>query len=346
MTPLFKVMLLSCIVVNGLSIKKEECVPCDTLFSKLKPSGEHGKFSQEIVMTERGEPKTGTTIQYVRATAALVHACDYLKELFGVQSCTFKDEGSFSSIIFEPEIGRSEAKCPCENIEKVSISIGEHSKHRIPVVDNCPFSHVNDIDFRFNDEDTNICTFADGTQVKNLNELWTCVHESNCKINDKSTQMAVFRDPRTSIVSTFYYIKKRKDWDIGDLDTFVMNKLELMCQWLVIRYILFTGIMADQSVEFWYDEITEDLLNWNYHWFYTVGLQLPYHIVNDITKTNYSSHIDFHPGEHNVRSNSVRRFEDEVSEHIVEFSNEVLRKWLPPVLLERFGVTPVAMEHK
>ena len=50
--------------------------------------------------------------------------------------------------------------------------------------------------------------------------------------------------------------------------------------------------------------------------------------------------IDLHPGEKPRNDSGARRFEDEVSPEIVMMANDVLRAWLPAVLLDRLGVTP------
>lgn len=64
----------------------EPCPPCDLLFSKLETSESGGKLSQFVKVQERGEPKSGTGIMYSWATAALIHACDYLQEVFGEET--------------------------------------------------------------------------------------------------------------------------------------------------------------------------------------------------------------------------------------------------------------------
>lgn len=62
------------------------CPPCELLFSKLERTGRYGKLAQDIMVQERGEPKSGTGIMYSWALAALMHACDYLEELFGEET--------------------------------------------------------------------------------------------------------------------------------------------------------------------------------------------------------------------------------------------------------------------
>ena len=59
------------------------CPPCELLFSKLERTGSNGKLAQDVRVQERGEPKSGTGLSYDWARAALLHACDYLEELFG-----------------------------------------------------------------------------------------------------------------------------------------------------------------------------------------------------------------------------------------------------------------------
>lgn len=88
-------LLLCCLAVREVSSKRndprvsepavpeEPCTPCDVLFSKLERTGTDGKLSQDIRVQERGEPKSGTGLAFFWASAALMNACDYLKDQFG-----------------------------------------------------------------------------------------------------------------------------------------------------------------------------------------------------------------------------------------------------------------------
>lgn len=226
-------------------------------------------------------------------------------------------------------------------------------KHTLPVDDTCAFSHGRGMGLGL----TQIyekpreppCIFADGSHVNNGEELWQCMQEADCDINDDWLQMAVFRDPRPAVVSSFYHVQVHgeygKDTDFGDLDAFVARELPNVCQWLAVRYTLFAGILGENSSEFWYEEAMVDPLDWHYQWYFAVGLQLPFHVVEataaaavaDDLKIHHKD-IDLHPGQEEKPEEGSRRFEDEVSPEAVEGANDVLRTWLPPVLLERFGV--------
>lgn len=95
------VMLVSCLAVNRVSVLhalpqnleaehiEEACPPCELLFSKLETTGRGKKLSQQVNVQQRGEPKSGTVIMYSWARAALIHACNYLKEHFGEESYGF-----------------------------------------------------------------------------------------------------------------------------------------------------------------------------------------------------------------------------------------------------------------
>lgn len=215
------------------------------------------------------------------------------------------------------------------------------NKHELPVRRNCAFSHTRGIQMK------SPCTFVDGTPVRTLDELWRCIHESNCDITDNWLQMGVYRDPRPAVVSTFYHLEVHSDMHLGNLDDYVIKELPIFCQWLAVRYILFSGILAAQSMVFWYNDVTGDPLEWHHNWFHAVGLQLPSHIVEATSKAAVADdlgfphkYIDRHPGETNKTQPGARQFEDEVSPEILELADDVLRTWLPPVLLERFGVVP------
>ena len=135
--------------------------------------------------------------------------------------------------------------------------------------------------------------------------------------------------------------------DLGNLEVFVGQQLPILCQWLSIRYFLFSGFLPRLSVEVWYDDALTDSLAWHYRWFDAIGLQLPSRAVealaeaasaNDLGFNN--KYVDLHPGGAPRIGKSLRKFEDEVAPEVLEIVDEVLRVWLPPVLLEKLGVTP------
>lgn len=114
--------------------------------------------------------------------------------------------------------------------------------------------------------------------------------------------------------------------------------------------MLFPGILADQSMEFWYDDATDKPLSRHYHWFYLIDLQLPLHVVqttaeaasaDDLVVGFYHKRVDEHPGGQ-ARKNvtGVRRFEHDVCRDGFEHADAVLRTRLSPLLLERFDVVP------
>ena len=232
---------------------------------------------------------------------------------------------------------------------RVTIVLTKQSKHTLPVDPSCAYSHKGGMDLAGVDRyiGKTACNFADGSKVENRDDLWFCMHRANCAINDDWTQMAVFRDPRPAVVSSYYHREVHGSKHHGDLGAFVSRELPVLCQWLAIRYMLFCGLLSHQSMAFWYEDVMSDPLRWHYHWFYSVGLQLPAHIVQAITNAAVADKlgfrhkdIDLHPGEKPRNDSGARRFEDEVSPEIVMMANDVLRAWLPAVLLDRLGVTP------
>ena len=177
--------------------------------------------------------------------------------------------------------------------------------------------------------------------------MWRCMQKAKCELNDDWLQMAVFRDPRPMVVSSYYHRKVQGNKHLGELDDFVAEELPILCQWVAIRYMLFRGSLAHQSMEFWYDDVVSDPLQFHYRWFYLIGLQLPPHVVQATTRAAAADHlgfphkdIDVHPGEKPRNDSGVRRFENEVSPELFEMANDVLRVWLPHFLLDRLGITP------
>lgn len=232
---------------------------------------------------------------------------------------------------------------------RVTIVLSKFHKHTLPVDPSCAYSHSDGMDLVIVDEHLGktACRFADGSNVENKDDLWRCMHEANCRINDDWLQMSVFRDPRPAVVSSYFHRQVQGSKHVGMLEDFIARELPILCQWLAIRYILFVGLIPTQSMSFWYNEAIADPLEWHYHWFSSIGLQLPPHFVLATANSAVADDlgfrhkdIDVHPGETPMTKPGIRRFEDEVSPAIVQVADAVLRVWLPPVLLERFGVAP------
>ena len=80
--------------------------------------------------------------------------------------------------------------------------------------------------------------------------------EADCDIVDDWLLMVVLRNPRTVVVSGYFNRKVHANDDespnLGMLGEFVKEELPLVCQWVAIRYILFSGLLLHQSTEFWY----------------------------------------------------------------------------------------------
>ena len=217
----------------------------------------------------------------------------------------------------------------------------------LPVEDSCAYSHGGGMDVgRADKHGKTACVFADGSKVDNLNDLWRCVREAKCETNDDWLQMAVFRDPRPTVVSSYYHRQVQGNTHIGTLEAFVASELPYLCQWLSIRYMLFRGSLAHQSVEFWYEDVLSNPLRFHYDWFYSIGLQLPPHVVlatsnaADADQLGFKhKDVDIHPGETHVNDSGARRFEDEVSPELAERANAVLRMWLPSSILEMLDVS-------
>lgn len=234
---------------------------------------------------------------------------------------------------------------------RVSIELSDFDKHTLPVRRDCAYSHGRGIDFGLIHssmiDNKNACEFGDGRRLMSSNELWQCMHEAECGIVDDWLQMAVFRDPRPTVVSSYFHLKRLAKMDLPSLEEFVAQKLPITCQWLAVRYNLFSGSLLHQSTEFWYGNALADPLRWHHRWFDMVGLQLPFSLVNDTANgaVNYDftfnrKHIDEHPGGEAGQEAGARRFEHQVSTEVRNTADDVLRVWLPPVLLAQLGVAP------
>lgn len=85
-----------------------------------------------------------------------------------------------------------------------------------------------------------------------------------------------------------------------------------------------------------------DPLAWHYRWLASVGLQMPAEVVKGAASAAArhdfifpSKGVDEHPG---GNASERRSYRDEISAVTLAGFDDVLRTWLPPVLLARLGV--------
>lgn len=124
------------------------------------------------------------------------------------------------------------------------------------------------------------------------------------------------------------------------VDQYMWDNLPRICQWIALRHILFEGLLAKQSSTSWYEDSISDPVGWHFEWTHFAGLQLPATAVENIAQTSIDGalhFIDEHPG--GQKASTERTWKNEVSVDVVDGVDEILRAFLPPVLLARWGVT-------
>lgn len=213
----------------------------------------------------------------------------------------------------------------------------------MPVVNDCPWQHIDGVS-----PETPGCGTFDGRPVQNYEDVAACVQASPCRINDHRLQMLVLRDPRAVVVSSFYYLKTHKVYTARvppseGVDKFAVRMLPTICRFVHIRYLVLLERMGDKTVEFMYDQSLADPLEWHRRWLSSVGLNLPDSVVRHATDTALSGDYKFaakgrdkHPG--GVKTMPSRSYETEVGPEVRAKLDDICRLWLPPVLLEKFGV--------
>lgn len=185
-------------------------------------------------------------------------------------------------------------------------------------------------------------------------DLWKCVEDADCSFDDDRLQMAVLRDPRAVTVSAYFQLLRQESPRIDEerqtfqsVDTFFQIHLKFVCMWISIRYLLFTVFMADRSAVFWYDEAVADPVDWHRRYLAFVGVHVPADEVVGMARSaggggsilGYPSKgIDAHPGGVDEAATSARTFRDELSGESLAMMDDVLRQWLPPVILARLDL--------
>lgn len=166
------------------------------------------------------------------------------------------------------------------------------------------------------------------------------------------------RSPQAVAVSTYFWVRTHADQERiqghpalnQTLDESMLEILASVCRWTTVRHIIFSGFLSESSTVFWYEDAKADPLEWHYRWTHMAGLRLPTSWVEDIAglsgKGAWSAMtmgVNPHPGGRNASVD--RTWKDEVSPEIWDDMDDVLRRWLPPALLARFGVPPFPPEH-
>lgn len=225
----------------------------------------------------------------------------------------------------------------------VSVKISSLLKHDLPVSSECPWQHVDGVT-----GEGRGCTTVGDRGVRNHQETAKCFRDSPCDVVDSRIQMLVLRDPRAAVVSMYYYGKKNPGMSgqpkIGEsVESFALRMLPTICGYVHLRYLLLSEAMPDKTVEFVYDESLMCPFGWHKRFLSLLGLAPPLPVIRNATDSALrnsfefmSKGIDTHPG--GTAVGPTRSFEDEISAEVKGRLDDLCRIWLPPVLLEKFGI--------
>lgn len=162
--------------------------------------------------------------------------------------------------------------------------------------------------------------------------------------------MAVFRDPRAGVVSTYYHMERTDNPDFRvkeTVDHFALRMLPILCQWITVRFMLFEGMMGEtgRSISFWYHETLADPLLWHQQLFEFVGLRMPMSVVEAATdaalrqKYHFESSPTFNAHPSGKPASSNRTYLDEIKPETSDEMDNIVRAWLPPLLRAKLGIS-------
>lgn len=226
----------------------------------------------------------------------------------------------------------------------MTITIVNYSKHTLPVEADCNWSHGGGI-AKINSK--SCARRHGGESPSNKAELWKCVQHSACRLTDERLQMAVMRDPRAVAVSTYFHLLRVHPASVHALsaDEFVLALLPTVCQWVSIRYLLFSELLVNTSKMFWYDDAKANPMEWHQQLLSFVGLRVPDGVVSmaaDAAEQGGhilgfpSKGVDKHEG--GLKATEDRLSTDEVTATTLKKMDAVLRLWFPAAVLKQLGV--------
>ena len=91
---------------------------------------------------------------------------------------------------------------------------------------------------------------------------------------------------------------------------------------------------------FWFEDTVNNPLKWHLQWMSFTGVQLPATMLDWMAQAAVergSHYLNAHIGGQKASAN--RTWIDEVGADVVNGVDDILRAYLPPVLLARWGVT-------
>lgn len=212
----------------------------------------------------------------------------------------------------------------------------------LPANKGCRWSHKTGIDER------RPCTFQNGSAPAGYDDLVRCMQEAACNITDSRDQMAVLRDPRAVAVSTYYYLDFFRKVPSETVDEFVLSAFPVVCQWMMLRYILFGGTMFDQrTISFWYQDTLTDPVSWHRQLHNFVGLQLPESVAKAVSNATMQRQASFrwnriskHHG--GFEATRKRSYVNEIKAETSLRLDEMLVSCTPPALRSRFNISESA----
>lgn len=227
---------------------------------------------------------------------------------------------------------------------RVSITISHLSKHNMPVSKKCPWRHIDGIT-----TENAGCTTVNGRPLQNWEDTLNCLQKSGCHVTDDRLQMLVLRDPRAVVVSSYFYLKihhkgpaRLKSHE--SVNIYALKMLPTICRFVHLRYELLKEQRPNTTFDSYFNETLADPHGWHQRWFSYVGLHLPESVVHQAADTAVRQDfaftpkgIDTHQGGKNATAK--RTYENEISPLVKKQLDDICRLWLPPVLLDKFGVS-------
>lgn len=174
------------------------------------------------------------------------------------------------------------------------------------------------------------------------------MQEAACELPGEERFIAVFRDPRPVVVSTYFHMKLHDNPNLRpneNIDDFAQRMLPTLCQWITLRFLLFEGMMGEtgRSISYWYHETQANPLRWYQQLYEFVGLRLPISVIEAATDAALRQDFQFRGPEQNQHPSGKppsanRTYVDEVKSETREKMDEIVRMWLPPLLRAKLGI--------
>ncbi|CAM9698312.1 unnamed protein product [Choristocarpus tenellus] len=221
--------------------------------------------------------------------------------------------------------------------------MGGYDKHELPLGLDCNMTYWSRFTSARTDPPSYPCPDVTNVTIPEVkNKFLACLDKSlgkrGCSIVDKSSQLAIIRDPRAAATSLYFMERNHNGRDAQvELNSYVFSLLSNYCQRTMVRNLLFGTVLRSESLVLFYEDVLSDQSMFFHQVISFFGMNLPEVVIQDCIDAPQQV-FDLHVGGKLEDRHVQTPFTEELNSETLQKMDEVMRLWLSPELLVRWNV--------